>query len=125
MVIGNKNSFAFLFGRKLNAEQRDVDIWVNNMLLTDFDNLIYTPQFIVSVQDELEILRSRKIPRWYSALHWGPTTDDISGRFTIRNSEDIQLHCKHRSGRKVTLDIKIKDLISIYEKCINELEITT
>ena len=121
MIIGYKERFAFSLGKQLNEEQRVVDIFVRNLHLTDFDNLVYIPQFIATIQDDIELIESKKIPKEYSALFWGPTTDDVSCRLTIRNSEDIQLHCKHRSGRKVTLNIKTIELVELYKNCIYEL----
>ena len=125
MVIGNQENFAFVLGKQKNNEQRVIDIWVKNTLLTDFDNLVHIPQFIESIHQELEIINSRKIPKWHSALNWGPTTDDFVGEFTVRNFEDIQFHCKNTNGKKITLNIKINELVLNFEHCINELEKTT
>lgn len=124
MIIGSKKSFAFEIGEKISARQIVVDIWALNNLLTDFDNLVYTPQFVFSIEKELEIIKSRKIPKGFIALHWGPTTDSLIARFTLRNYEDIQINFKHDNGKKISISVKLAELIQIYEQCINELKTT-
>ena len=125
MLIGSKKSFAFEIGENVSAQQSVVDIWALNNLLTDLDNLVYSPQFVSSIENELEVIKSRRIPNWYAALHWGPTTDSFIARFTLRNYEDIQINFKHDNGKKFSIGIKLAELIQIYEQCINELKKTT
>ena len=125
MEIGERDIFSFVIGKKIKPKQRYVDIWAGGVRLTYIDNLVYVPQFVTSVSREIEILSNKRLPKWYAALNWGPTTDDFVGRFTIRNSEEIQLHCKLGNGNKVTTNIVVKNLITIYSKCIDELEKTT
>ncbi len=125
MEIGHRDTFSLVVGKKISPKQQYVDIWTGGVRLTYIDNLVYVPQFVTSVRREMEILKTRNLPKCYAALHWGPTTDDFVGRFKIRNSAEIQLHCKLDNGSKVTTNIAIEKLIAVYSQCLDELEKTT
>ena len=83
MIIGSKQSIAFEVAEFDGSNMREVDIWVGGERVTYIDNLVYLPQFIASLKRELDCIESGDISDDYIALPLGPTTDDVSARFSI------------------------------------------
>jgi hypothetical protein len=121
MVIGNKEVFAFVIGQKENATMQIVDIWIENELITKFDNTVYLPQFVNSLTLEVGTLEKNKVQDDYIFLNYGPTTDDVSSRIKFTN-DDIHIDVNFNDGKQVRSKIMRTDLIEIYKKTIDVLK---
>lgn len=116
MQFGDKQRFAAEVGEFWggNDQFRRVDLWASGRWLTRDDNVVFIPQFCMSVRDTLNWLRSgcdlsrpfagmppAEIHRWLLELDdgsreqfwfplWGPTTDNISGH-VFRDGESLSI----------------------------------
>jgi len=119
-IIGNKESFAFVLGKKTEEDIQQIDIWVSGELLTFVDNSAYLPQFISSLESELDDLKNGNVDSDYVFLNLGPTLDDVSARIEI-NGEQVFLKCHlyKGDGKIISLRINRDELIECYEACIN------
>lgn len=59
-IIGIKESFAFVIGNKTGKNMQEIDIWISGEQLTFFDNTAYLPQFVGSLESELDDLKKRQ-----------------------------------------------------------------
>ena len=53
MDIGLRGELAFSIGEKQSPTLQNVDIWLDSVLLTYFDNTVYLPGFLNSLKSEL------------------------------------------------------------------------
>lgn len=121
MIIGDKDRFAFEIGDVCDVNIQKVDIWVAGILVTYVDNLVYIPQFIASLERELVFIENGEISDDYIALQLGPTTDNISSRFSIT---DVKLYvtCVLDSGNTIETSLPTKDMVTYYKTCISKLD---
>ncbi len=120
MIIGDKGIFAFVIGQKEDDTMQVVDIWMNNELITYFDNTVYLPQFINSLVKEVDNLEKNKIQVDYVFLNYGPTTDDISSRIKLVD-DHIKIFVSYNDGKQFNIQIELMELIKIYKETIGIL----
>ena len=122
-MIGNKETFAFVIGDKINRDLREVNIWVSNELVTYIDNTAYLPQFISSLEKELADLKDGNVDSEYIFLNLGPTLDDVSARVEL-DGNMVFLKCLLYigDGKIVTLRMDKDELMGSYETCIEQLK---
>jgi hypothetical protein len=120
MIIGSKQSIAFEVAEFDGSNMREVDIWVGGERVTYIDNLVYLPQFIASLKRELDCIESGDISDDYIALPLGPTTDDVSARFSIAGTE-IRLNCLLGNGNRANAALPVIEVIDYYNRCIEVL----
>jgi len=120
MIIGNKEELAFIIGKKLNAEQCEVDIWLSNKHVTHFDNCVYLPQFISSLENEVTDIKDEKLNSDYVLFNFGPTTDDVSLRAKIID-DNINLICEFNENEFVEITIQKIMMLNLYHQTIEAL----
>ncbi len=120
MIIGNKQSIAFEVAEFDGSNMREVDIWVGGELVTYIDNLAYLPQFIASLKRELDCIERGDISDEYIALPLGPTTDDVSAKFSI-NGKEIKLNCLLGNGSRANGALPVTEVTDYYKHCIEVL----
>ncbi len=121
MDIGLRSKLAFSIGEKHSPTLRNVDIWLDSVLLTCFDNTVYLPGFINSLKNELADIENNNIDDSYIFFNHGPTTEDVVTRAAL-NKQSIHLSCILNSGEKVEKELPLSLVISTYKKCISALE---
>ena len=120
MIIGNKQSIAFEVAEFDGSNMREVDIWVEGKLVTYIDNLAYLPQFIASLKRELDCIERGDITDEYIALPLGPTTDDVSAKFSI-DGKNINLNCLLGNGGRANAALPVTEVTDYYKRCIEVL----
>jgi len=120
MDIGLRGELAFSIGEKQSPTLQNVDIWLDSVLLTYFDNTVYLPGFLNSLKSELTDIENDDIDDSYIFFNHGPTTDDVVARATL-NEGYIHLSCILNSGEKVEKELSLGVVISTYKKCISAL----
>ena len=120
--IGNKKKLAFVVGDKRKNELQEVNIWLNNELISYVDNMVYLPQFINSLKSEIAKIEKEEINKNHLFFNLGPTTDAAVTKLTVENKE-ITLNCNLENGKKLKALLLPNELISIYKEAINELEL--
>ena len=120
MIIGNKQSIAFEVAEFDGSNMREVDIWVEGKLVTYIDNLVYLPQFIASLKRELDCIERGDITDEYIALPLGPTTDDVSAKFSI-DGKNINLNCLLGNGGRANAALPVTEVTDYYKRCIEVL----
>jgi hypothetical protein len=120
MDIGLRSEFAFSIGEKHSSTLQNVDIWLDSVLLTYFDNTVYLPSFTNSLENELAYIESGCMDNDYLFLNHGPTTDDMVARATLSGNK-IHLSCVLNSGKKVEKELSLGLVISTYKKCMGAL----
>ena len=117
--IGDKGNLCFVCGERIYGGLYSVSIWARNELLTPVDDMAYLPQFVSSLKKELLNLESGSIGPDYKYFCYGPTTDDVVGSIEVR--EDTAFLIFELSGSQVSVDIPLKELLSLYSKTIDFL----
>jgi len=120
MEIGSKSRLAFSIGDKQSSNMLAVDIWLNSILLTYYDNSVYLPAFIFSLKQELQDIENSSIDSNYVFFDHGSTTDDVVSRAKITD-HFIHINCELENGQKVNTKLVVKDVVAIYKSCINKL----
>ncbi|WP_394148443.1 hypothetical protein [Shewanella atlantica] len=120
MIIGNKQTIAFVIGEFGGPNMREVDIWVGGELVTYIDNLAYLPQFIASLKRELDCIEHGDISDEYIALPLGPTTDDVSAKFSV-DEKIFRLNCLLGNGNRITGTLPVIEVVDYYKRCIEVL----
>lgn len=120
MDIGDKSIVGFTVGERISQDQRLVNVYVGNELVTFYDNTVYVPQFAHSVEYEASDIEKRNISEEYFFLDWGPTTDDVSARGVI-DGDILKLHCELRNGKLVKVEMPIEYVVSVYREVVSEL----
>ena len=116
ILFGDKLRFAAEVGEFWNDSDqfRRVDLWASGRWLTCDDNVVFVPQFCMSVRDTLNWLRSDcDLSRPYGGMSltethrrlleiddgsreqfwfplWGPTTDNVSGH-VFRDGDSLSI----------------------------------
>ena len=119
--IGNKNKLAFVVENSLKNGLLEVNIWVNNELITYIDNMAYLPQFIASLEREYNCIENKEINENYVFFNFGATTDAVEARAIIEK-ENIKLSCKLNNGKTINTLLPVSQLVSIYKETINKLK---
>ena len=119
--ISNKNELAFVVDNSLKNGLLEVNIWVNNELVTYIDNMAYLPQFIASLEREINCIENKEINENYVFFNFGATTDDVEARAIIEK-ENIKLSCKLNNGKTINTLLPFNQLVSIYKETINKLK---
>ena len=122
MDIGSRTELAFSIGEKQSPDMQIVDIWVDSVFITYFDNSVYLPTFIGSLERELEDIENSAIDKDYVFFDHGPTTDDVSARAKL-DGDQIHINCDLGSGKVFKKTLPIQLIIDTYKKCINELSV--
>lgn len=120
--IGNKRKLAFVVGDKRENKLQEVNIWVNNELISYVDNMVYLPQFIESLKSEVSKIEKKEINKDHHFFNLGPTTDAVEAKLSIENKEII-LKCNLDNGKKLKALLLSSELISIYKETISELKL--
>jgi hypothetical protein len=120
MDIGSRDELAFSIGEKQSSTLRVVDIWLNSVLITYFDNSAYLPTFVHSLERELEDIKSGLIHRDYVFFDHGPTTDDVIARAKLIGNQ-IYFNCELDNGSKVEAYLPVATVVTTYKKCISLL----
>ncbi len=122
-MIGNKDTLAFVLGNKNEKDLREVDIWIANELVTFIDNTAYLPQFISSLESELDDLKSGNVDSDYVFLNLGPTLDDVSVRVELDGSHIFIKCCLYiNDGKIFSVKMNKDELMESYETCIKRLK---
>lgn len=112
--------FSFKIGKRVEDNLYQIDIWLGDVLLTPIDNIAYLPQFIGSMEHELNQLQQREINPDGFFLDLGPTTDDCSSRITLKGEvAEITFELDEKNIYKLNIDVD--ELKSIYQGVINKL----
>ena len=122
MDIGLRDEIAFSIGKKQSSTIQTVDIWLDSVLITYFDNSAYLPTFVHSLKRELEDIENGLIHGDYVFFDHGPTTDDVVAHAKLIGNE-ICVNCELDSGSKVSVKLPISTIIAIYKNCIDLLSI--
>jgi len=146
MLIGNKKIFAFLIDdlEEGSGDLQSVNIWINNEDVTYIDNIVYLPQFVQSLKNDLLWMRSNRIKECigvktekdavkkyfkeldeeavkYRFLNYGPTTDDVRS-FIFESENSIFIIYKLNDSITVkSISICKPELKQIYERIIEVL----
>lgn len=122
-MIGNKDTLAFVLGDKIDKELQNIDIWIANELVTFVDNTAYLPQFISSLESELDDLKSGNVDSDYIFLNLGPTLDDVSVRVELHGSQIFIKCCLYTDDGKIfSVKMNKNELMESYETCIKRLK---
>lgn len=143
MILGNENNYAFKIENDENKNFKIVDIIAQNRYLSCDDNSVYLPQFISSVEQEIENLEKKNYATYEKnhehksvveihklmmedeneemfSLHrfmsWGPTTDNITAFLFVHNNELILSYEFWREGHEVKEEINHVFYLKV-EKC--------
>jgi hypothetical protein len=122
MLIGSKEKIAFEVGNKLSSDQQEVNIWISNTLVTEFDNCAYVPQFIHSVKLEAIDVVGRDIDDDTMFLDFGPTTDDVSVRGSIEDGV-LTLAADYKGVDLEKVRIEVSEYIDMYDSIIEALQV--
>ena len=120
MVIGDKSKVAFIVGRRTSRDLRVVDIYVGNILVTYYDHTAYVPQFVHSIECDIDDLVGKKIDHSDRFMDWGPTTDDSYVKGVVEGA-NITLICRLVSGEFVIVEMPTQQLIETYQSVAKEL----
>jgi hypothetical protein len=120
-VIGQKDSLHFIIGDQLEFNFQAVDIWFKDVLLTRIDNMAYLPQFINSMNEELNEIKLGKINPDSFFLDLGPTTDDCSSRIYL-SGDEAKVSFDLDEGVVLETKMLIAKLIELYTTVIMELK---
>jgi hypothetical protein len=120
MDIGDKSKIAFTIGDRASQDLRVVNVYVGDELVTYYDNTVYVPQFVYSIESEALDLEKSNVSNEYFFLNWGPTTDDVSARGVLEGG-NLKLTCELRNGKLIMVTIPIEYMVSVYRKVASEL----
>lgn len=124
MDIGSRDEIAFTIGKKQSSTIQTVDIWLNSVLLTYFDNSAHLPTFVHSLKRELEDIENGSIRSDYVFFDHGPTTEDVVARAKLIGDQ-IYVDCELDNGSKVRVKLPISSIIATYKNCIGLLSTNT
>ena len=122
MDIGSRTELAFSVGKKQPPDMQIVDIWLNSVLITYYDNSVYLPTFIGSLERELEDIENGVINLEYIFFDHGPTTDDVFARAKLVGDQ-IYINCELDNGEAFSVKLPIDLIINTYKKCIKVLDV--
>lgn len=114
--IGHQDTLIFDLDHEQSSGLLRVDIWSGGVLLTPFDNKVFLPQFISSLERELKNIVSGKD---FIYFNHGPTTDDVVGNLDIK--DDIASLSFEVNGQTVEASMPITELVAVYGRVISEL----
>jgi len=120
MDIGSRTELAFSIGEKQPPDMQIIDIWLDSILVTYYDNTVYLPAFIFSLEQELEDLEKGLINSDYVFFEHGPTTDDVVARAKI-DGDVLYLTCELDNSQTINVSLSLCDVISTYKECIKHL----
>ena len=120
MNISDNSKIGFSIGEKTSRDLRVVDVYVGGELVTYYDNTVYVPQFIHSVETEASNIEVGNLSSEYFFLDWGPTTDDVSARGQVAN-DNLKLSCELRNGKFIEVTLPIEYVVSVYREAASEL----
>jgi len=120
MDIGSRTELAFSIGEKQPPDMQIIDVWLDSILVTYYDNTVYLPAFIFSLEQELEDLERGLINSDYVFFEHGPATDDVVARAII-DGDVLYLICELDNGQTINVSLSLCDVISTYKECIKLL----
>ena len=122
MEIGSRSELCFSIGEKQPPDMQIVDIWLDSVLLTYYDNSVYLPTFIGSLERELEDIENGVVNLDYIFFDHGPTTDDVIARAKLVDDQ-IYINCDLDKGESFSVKLPLNVFINTYKKCIKALDV--
>lgn len=120
MIIGFKKLLAFEMVKTIDQNYSEVNIYQENTLLTDFDNTIYTSQFICSLDSDIKQISESQDKKTLNFMHYGPTTDSFYSSMEIGN-ETVKINTIFNATTKIKTIMDKKDVLSILANVKNIL----
>jgi hypothetical protein len=122
MDIGLRSDLSFSIGEKQPPDMQIVDIWLNSVLITYYDNSVYLPTFIGSLERELKDIENGLVNSDYIFFDHGPTTDDVIVRAKLVDDQ-IYINCDLDNGESFSVKLPVNVFINTYKKCIKALDV--